>query len=39
MNQTLKSAIPLNSTTILGIIGGSLCTAHLGLDDAIESSG
>nr|YP_010718661.1 hypothetical protein P2Y30_mgp21 [Clonostachys byssicola]WDQ44264.1 hypothetical protein [Clonostachys byssicola] len=39
MNQTLKSAIPLNSATIIGIIGGSLSTAHLGLDDAIDSTG
>lgn len=39
MNHTLKSAIPLNSVTIVGIIGASLSTAHIGLGDAIDSTG
>jgi hypothetical protein len=38
MNQTLKSAIPLNPGTIVGIIGASLSTAHIGLGDAIDST-
>lgn len=38
MSETLKSAIPLNPITILGIIGGSLSTAHLHLGDAVDSA-
>jgi hypothetical protein len=38
MNHTLKSAIPFNPTTFVGIIGGTLCAAQLDLDNAIESN-